>query len=87
MLTQAEADALFVMPKKPKSSDPLTFPHAGEKLLAELVSLDGREIFLFNINRGSIEVSKCAYQKRARQVEILRRLDIDGKWDFQISQM
>jgi len=26
MLTQAEADALFVMPKKPKSSDPLTFP-------------------------------------------------------------
>jgi hypothetical protein len=53
MLTQAEADALFVMPKKPKSSDPLTFPHAGGKLLTEFVSLDGREVFLFNINRGS----------------------------------
>jgi len=24
MLTQAEADALFAMPKKPKSTDPLT---------------------------------------------------------------
>ncbi len=59
MLTQAEADALFAMPKKPKSSDSLNFPHAGGKLLAEFVSLDGREVFLFNINRASIEVSKC----------------------------
>ena len=42
MLTQSEADALFVMPKKPKSSNPLVFPHAGGKLLAEFVSLDGR---------------------------------------------
>ncbi|MFH1703080.1 MAG: hypothetical protein ABIB41_06580 [Nitrospirota bacterium] len=78
MLTQAEADALFAMPKKPKSSDSLNFPHAGGKLLAEFISLDGREVFLFNINRASIAVSKCTYQKRARQVEILRRLDIDG---------
>lgn len=78
MLTQSEADALFAMPKKPKSSNPLVFPHAGGKLLAEFVSLDGREVFLFNINRASIAVSKCTYQKRARQVEILRRLDIGG---------
>lgn len=78
MLTQSEADALFALPKKPKSSDPLTFPHAGGKLLAEFVSFDGRETFLFNINRASIEVSKCTYQKRARQVEILRRLDVGG---------
>lgn len=53
MLTQAEADALFVMPKKPKSSNSFAFPHAGGKLLTESVSLDGREVFLFNINRGS----------------------------------
>jgi hypothetical protein len=78
MLTQSEADALFAMPKKPKSSNPLAFPHAGGKLLAEFVSLDDREVFLFNINRASIAVSKCTYQKRARQVEILRRLDIGG---------
>jgi len=62
------------MPKKPKSTNGMTFPHAGGKLLAEFVSLDGREVFLFNITRGSIEVSKCTYQKQARQVEILRRL-------------
>jgi hypothetical protein len=78
MLTQSEADALFAMPKKPKSSNSMIFPHAGEKLLAEFVSLDGREVFLFNLTRGSIEVSKCTYQKRARQVEILRRLDVGG---------
>ena len=78
MLTQSEADALFAMPKKPKSTNGMTFPHAGGKLLAEFVSLDGREVFLFNITRGSIEVSKCTYQKQARQVEILRRLDIGG---------
>mgnify|MGYP001558414863 FL=1 len=78
MLTQSEADCLFEMPKKPKYGNPLAFPHAGGKLLAEFVSLDGREVFLFNINRASIVVSKCTYQKRARQVEILRRLDIGG---------
>lgn len=66
MLTQSEADALFAMPKKPKASDSLVFPHAGGKLLAEFVSLDGREVFLFNITRSSIEVSKCTYQKWAR---------------------
>lgn len=60
MLTQSEADALFVMPKKPKSSNSMIFPHAGEKLLAELVSLDDREVFLFNITRGSIEIYKKA---------------------------
>lgn len=77
MLTQSEADALFAMPKKPKTNDSAIFPHPGGKLLAEFVSVDGREVFLFNITRSSIAV-KCTYQKRARQVEILRRLDISG---------
>jgi len=27
MLTQSEADALFAIPKKPKSGNPLAFPH------------------------------------------------------------
>lgn len=78
MLTQSEADVLFALPKKPKTSNSLAFPHAGGKLLSEFISLDGREVFLFNINRGSIDIAKCTYQKRARQVEILRRLDIAG---------
>ena len=78
MLTQSEADTLFAMPKKPKSSGFYTFPHAGSKLTVEFVSLNGREIFLFDINRSGIKMTKCTYQKRARQMEILRRLDIDG---------
>lgn len=64
MLIQSEVDALFAMPKKPKSNTPLAFPDTGGKLLAAFVSLDGREIFLFNINRASIAVYKCTYQKR-----------------------
>lgn len=78
MPTQSEADALFAMPKKPKSSGSYTFPHAGSKLTVEFVSSNGRELFLFDINRAGIKVTKCTYQKRARQIEILRRLDIDG---------
>ncbi len=78
MLTQSEADALFAMPKKPKSSGSYTFPHAGSKLTVEFVSFDGREFFLLDVNRSGIKMTKCTYQKRARQIEILRRLDIDG---------
>ncbi|MBI3584539.1 MAG: hypothetical protein HY096_11425 [Nitrospinae bacterium] len=52
MITQSEADALFVMLKKPKSSNPLAFPHVGVKLLAEFVSVDGRKAFLLSINIG-----------------------------------
>jgi len=64
MLTQSEADALFAMPKKPKSSNSIIFPHAGEKLLAEFVSLDGREVFFRNITRGSIEVYNKAFSHK-----------------------
>lgn len=78
MLTQAEAEALFALPKKPKSDEPYNFPFAGNKLLIEFLSLDGREMFLFNITRASIEVAKCTYQKRARKMEVLRRLDVGG---------
>jgi len=59
MFTQSEANALFAMPEKPKTNTSVLFPHAGGKLLAEFISLDSCEVFLFNINRGSIEVSKC----------------------------
>jgi len=39
MLTQSEADALFAMPKKPKSMNPLAFPHAGGKLLVIILTI------------------------------------------------
>lgn len=37
MLTQSETDALFAMPKKPKSSDAVAFPHAGGKLRLPMI--------------------------------------------------
>lgn len=43
-----------------------------------IVSLDGRDKFLIDINRkGTIKISKCTYQNRYRN-DILLRLEIDG---------
>jgi hypothetical protein len=78
MLTQLEADTLFNLPKRAKTKDSYDFPESGGKLLIEFFSMDGRELFLFNITRGSFDIRKCTYQKRARQIYPLRRLDIFG---------
>jgi hypothetical protein len=77
-LTQAEADQLISM-KKAKINDlAITFPHLGEKISVDLVSLDQREPFLLDINRSAISLSKVTYQNRARSVFILVRLDLGG---------
>lgn len=78
MLTQSEADALISMEKKRTNTDIVWFPEAGDILSLSLASLDDREVFLLDVNRGRIKLSKCTYQERYRQVEILVRLDVDG---------
>jgi len=47
-------------------------------LTLPIVSLDERENFLLDINRGRIKLSKCTYQNRYRSVIHLVRLDVDG---------
>lgn len=79
MLTQAEADALIVMPKKRVGNQVFDFPMAGEALSIPVVSTDGRESFLVDISRGRIRLTKCSYQERYQGVIILVRLDIDGR--------
>ncbi len=78
MLTQSEADTLIAMQKKKANDEVTSFPLGGSLLTLPIVSLDGREAFLIDVNRGRIRLSKCSYQERYQSTIVLVRLDIDG---------
>lgn len=78
ILTQAEADALIAMTKKPESDKDWNFPAAGDRLVIPFLSSDKRETFAFDVTRSQIKLTKATYQNRARQVIVLMRLDLDG---------
>ena len=79
ILTQKDADLFFEMEKFPEDKDQeFEFPHSGQKLTIPFTSLDGHEKFLFDINRGTIRITKVTYQNRVRKAFVLRRLDFDG---------
>src|SRR3954464_15986370 len=78
MLTQAEADQLMQMTKRfvrPPAS--IVIP-AGCDETYELATLDKRELFLLDIWRGTLRLTKLKFQNRVRTVVVLARLDIDG---------
>jgi len=77
-LSQSNADALVAMEKHRKDDRELNFPAPGDRLVIPLVSHDKREYFILDVTRFRIKMTKATYQKRARQVIVLRRLDIDG---------
>ncbi len=79
MLTQSEADALAAMPKRKADEGIYDFPNGGEYLRIPIISEDGRESFLFDVNRGRIRLTKCTFQERYQDVFILLRLDVDGR--------
>jgi hypothetical protein len=78
MLTQAEAESLIAMEKRLEESGVIQFPHPGDQQSWKATSLDGRETFLMDVNRGRIRLAKCTYQERYRGTEILIRLDLAG---------
>ena len=79
MLSQQRSEDLRQMAKVIVDKVPLTFPMADSAILVNATSTDGREHFLFDVNRkGKIKLSKCSYQNRHSIIEILLRLDIDG---------
>lgn len=79
MLEQQQADQLIAMRKRLVDAAPIRFPIAGSSVQLDAKSQDGRESFLFDVNRkGRIKLSKCTYQERYALVEILLRLDLDG---------
>jgi len=78
MLSQAEADALLGMPKMLVDLVQIKFPGRGDELRLEARSVNGKELFLFDVNRrGHINLKKCTYQNR-HSVDILLRLDLNG---------
>ena len=77
-LTQAEADTLIGMPKRPSSGLINIFPSPGDRLFIELESLDKTEDFLLDVTRARIDLLKITYQERARQSVVLLRLDVHG---------
>lgn len=78
MLTQREADILISLTKIRKSDEEYPFPLIGETLIIPVVSENGEEYFLIDVNRGRIRISKCTYQERYQEQVVLIRLDVDG---------
>ena len=75
-LTQAEADHLIDLAKFRVDTRPHPYPSGGGGVSIPLVSEDRREEFVLGLWRGGINVAKSSYQKRARQIVTLLRLDI-----------
>ena len=83
MLSQAEADALINMPKQfdegiMKGTRMIELPVPGDTATFDLLSLDERERFQLDIERGRRAKDKWKIQLRYRGTEILTRLDIGG---------
>lgn len=77
-LTQSEADALLALEKYRDDNSPQMLPELGQKLSIELFSVDKRERFHLDMNRGYVSLSKHTLQTRGRAVVVLAQLDIDG---------
>lgn len=81
MLSQQEADALIEMLKNIKKVEsPFTFPFPGECRKLDLISEDGKQSFIVDVNRkGNINfIKKCTYQGRFQKDIPLLRLDLEG---------
>jgi hypothetical protein len=77
ILSQAEADKLITMEKQRVNEERWSYPMHGS-ISIPLASLDRRENFLLDIERGRIDLLKGKYQNRARQTAVLVRLDFGG---------
>ena len=77
-LTQAEADYLIALDKQFVTDDVLILGDTGLDLSRPLVSLDGREQFILDVWRGTLNLKKYKLQLRARVVIPLVRVDVAG---------
>jgi hypothetical protein len=78
-LAQAEADELLTLPKRFVDHTAIEFrltePMDFERTLW---SVDRREEFLLNVERGNRNRVRLKYQTRARKVIVLARLELNG---------
>ncbi|MFQ5443084.1 MAG: hypothetical protein ACE5EK_00570 [Nitrospinales bacterium] len=78
LLTQAEGDALLALEKVSVNDNPIDLPDFGGTLDIQLLSNNGREEFILNYTRHSINLAKRNHHFRGRKVIGLARLDLDG---------
>ena len=79
LLTQAEGDALLGLEKVAvDSSGYIDLPDLGGTIGLDFISHNGREEFVLNYTRHSINLSKRNHHFRGRKVIGLVRLDLDG---------
>lgn len=76
-LTDAEAKRLLELLKRFEKSSDHQLPRA-RKTQCKLISTDGKESFILDIGRGTIEHARAKYQMRGRGESILARLDLHG---------
>lgn len=77
-LSQYEANLLIGMEKVFASQEQLVLGNLLINVTRELTSLDKRELFLLDIWRSGLNLSKIKMQNRAREVNILVRVDFGG---------
>jgi hypothetical protein len=63
------------MHKRCKERSVYRLPSLGGRLNVALESLDGREAFFLDLQRGRIDLTRRTYQHRARQIIVLARVD------------
>ena len=80
MLTQEEIDRLLDLLKIRKNKGEIKFPQEGSSIIIDLISKDGKEDFIIDVQRKGMKIkkSKCSYQERYTRDTVLLRLDIDG---------
>lgn len=77
-LSQEEADRLIRVEKRATEATVYHFPSLGGRLDIPLASVDGREMFSLDVNRGRIALRRETFQLRGRRVVVLVRLDLGG---------
>lgn len=78
LLSQTEGDSLLEMPKYASNKSDVDLPDFGGNLDLKFSSENGREEFVLNYTRHSINLSKRNHHLRAKKVIGLARLDLDG---------
>ena len=78
MISQVYADQLMRMPKIPRKKSAFSFPVSGEWIEIEMVSRNGKEEFIFDINRKGQILLRCTLQERWDKTTVLLRLETTG---------
>lgn len=79
-LTQQEADHLLSIEKTFVSASTIEFAVSSPfQQVHDLTSLDRREQFLLDVERGGRMRARLKFQTRARRTIVLARIDINGK--------